>query len=575
MPDLCYGCMKEGSGKDICPNCGFDKNTQQKAPFLPLGKRLRDRYIVGKILLNSTDSVTYIGYDDKQKMVVNIREFLPAGLCTRDLNNDSLTPNEGSEATYSDYLEKFRTIYTKVKKFSELSAITNVIDIFDENNTVYAVEEVDDVIPFEEYIERSGDTMEWDAARPLFMPLLSALSQINQDGLFHLGVAPENLVVTSSGKIRLINFSINEVRRKGSKIADVLYSGCSAPEQYDENGVIDEQTEIYGFTATLFYALAGKLPADAVKRKDDGRLLISTSVVKKLPPHVVSALANGLQVDREQRITDFEAMRAQLSAAPTVKAIQEEIARPAVVPIVEEDTEEKKGISNFAWGLIAAVIALIIFSALGFMWISTNPFEGLFQPGVESTDPTDATATTEADTGEDFTYPRDSEFFRVPSFIGLKLEDAQAKAEESDGEYIVIRTIDDAFSDTVAEGFICEQSPEGRTTINRGKDGVTIAVTISKGSKNRVLPKVEGLTYESALQALTNEHLLTNVVMEFSDDVAENTVISYQNNNEGDTVEYGSSVTIVVSLGPEPESDTSSTSSELVHSDALSAVDDE
>lgn len=566
--------MKEGSGKDICPNCGFDKNTQQKAPFLPLGKKLRDRYVVGKILLNSTDSVTYIGYDEKQEMVVNIREFLPAGLCTRNVNDDSLVPNNGSEDVYADYLEKFKNIYTKVKKYSELSAVTNVIDIFEENNTVYAVEEVDDVIPFEEYIERSGDTMEWDTARPLFMPLLSALSQMNQDGLFHLGVAPDNLVVTSLGKIRLINFSINEIRQKGNKIADVLYSGCSAPEQYDEDGVIDEQTEIYGFTATLFYALAGKLPADAVKRKDDGRLLISTSVVKKLPPHVVSALANGLQVEKEQRISDFETLRAQLSAAPTVKAIQEEIARPAVVPIVEEDTEKKKGISNFAWGVIAAIIALIIFSVAGFMWISTNPFEGLFQQGGESVDPTDSTVATEPDMGEDFTYPKDSEFFRVPNFVGLKLEEAQQKAEESDGEYTVIRTIDDAFSDTVAEGFICEQSPEGRTTINRGKDGVTIAVTISKGSKERVLPKVEGLTYDQALKALTNEHLLTDVVMEFSDDVPENTVISYKDNKEGDKAEYGTAVTIVVSLGAEPDSDTSSVASDFVQSDALSMIED-
>ena len=165
----------------------------------------------------------------------------------------------------------------------------------------------------------------------------------------------------------------------------------------------------------------------------------------------------------------------------------------------------------------------------------------------------------------------------MPSFIGLKLEDAQKKAEESDGEYTVIRTIDDAFSDTVAEGFICEQTPEGRTTINRGKDGVTIAVTISNGSKQRVLPKIDNMTYEQALKALTNEHLLTDVVMEFSDDIPENTVISYKDKKEGDKVEYGSSVTVVVSLGPEPTSSDSSassnTSSEFTYSDAISFED--
>ena len=573
MPELCYGCMKENSGEDVCPFCGFDKNTQQKAPFLPLGKKLADRYIVGKIISNSTDSATYIAYDEEEKKTVNIREFLPAGLCTRSAD-DSIAPNEGSESTYSEYLSEFNTIYTKLKKFSELSATINILDIIQENNTVYAVEEVDEVIPFEEYIERMGESMDWDTARPLFMPLLSALSQLNQDGLYHFGVAPENLVVTASGKVRLVNFSITQVRQKGKKVADVLYSGCSAPEQYDEESTLDQQTEIYGFTATLFYALSGKLPADAVKRKDDGRLLISTNVVKKLPPHVVSALANGLQVDRKHRISDFETMRAQLSAAPTVKAIQEEIARPAVVPVIGEEPEEKKGLSNFACGLISAIVALVVFAAVGFFWLSTNPFDGMFQQSPDQTDPTSASASTEAELGEDFTYPKDSEFFRVPSFVGLKLEEAQKMAEDSDEEFFVVRTIDDAFSDTVAEGFICEQTPEGRTTINRGKDGVTISVTISKGSKQRILPQVEGRTYEQALQSLTNEHLITDVALEFSDDVAENNVISYKDHKAGDKVEYGSVVTLVVSLGKEPDESSSSETSSFTASEAISFLDD-
>ena len=43
----------------------------------------------------------------------------------------------------------------------------------------------------------------------------------------------------------------------------------------------------------------------AVERRKDSRLLMSTTTVKRLPPHVVSALANGLQVERENRITRF------------------------------------------------------------------------------------------------------------------------------------------------------------------------------------------------------------------------------------------------------------------------------
>lgn len=71
------------------------------------------------------------------------------------------------------------------------------------------------------------------------------------------------------------------------------------------------------------------MPKSAVERRKDSRLLMSTTTVKRLPPYVVSALANGLQVERENRITDFDELRSQLSVAHTAKAIQDEISRTA------------------------------------------------------------------------------------------------------------------------------------------------------------------------------------------------------------------------------------------------------
>lgn len=34
-------------------------------------------------------------------------------------------------------------------------------------------------IPFEEYIERSNGHLDWDIARPLFMPVISALEALH------------------------------------------------------------------------------------------------------------------------------------------------------------------------------------------------------------------------------------------------------------------------------------------------------------------------------------------------------------------------------------------------------------
>lgn len=553
MSELCLGCMNENNGEDICPNCGFDKHSDQLPPFLPLGTVLQDKYIVGRVLKSNTEHIKYIGFDKSTQAVIVIREFFPAGICTRTTSAPAVIVMPDKSEVYEKLHQDFLALHRNVARFKDLSALIHVFDIFSENATSYVIENSEEVIPFNEYIERSGGSLEWDTARPLFMPLLSALSKIHQSGLFHFGICPENLVITPSGKMKIDDFCIAAVRQAGKEIPAQLYSGSSAPEQYEQSKKLDEATDIYGFTATLFYALTGKLPADARKRKEDGRLLISTSVVKRLPPHVITALANGLQIDKATRIEDFETLRAQLSAAPTVKAIQEEIARPAVIPPHEEEGGKKKKLSNFSYGVIATIVALVIFSVAGFFWVSTNPFSGMFLQQPSGSDSSDTSSPTDTSVPEDYTYPKDSKYFRIPNFVNMKYEDAVKMAEES-GEYFVLRTTKDEFSETVPDGYISSQSPAGSTTVNRGKDGVTISVTVSMGSKSRELPKVEGLTLEKASEELAKQHFVANTQLEFSDTVEENTVIGYEKSfKEGQKLDYGSEVTIIVSLGKKPD----------------------
>lgn len=552
MSELCLGCMAKNNGEDVCPSCGFDKHSEQLPPFLPLGTVLQAKYIVGRVLGSTTEYIKYLGFDKSVDSAIVLREYFPAGICTRTAASPNVIVIPDKQETYDRLMQDYLSLHRNVACFKELSAIIPVYDIFNEYGTAYVVENYEEDIPFKEYMERSGGSLEWDTARPLFMPLLSALSKIHQKGLLHLGISPENLVIAPSGKMKIDNFSIPAARQNGKGIPAQLYSGSSAPEQYELSERLDESTDIYGFTATLFYALTGKLPSDARKRREDGRLLISTNVVKRLPPHVITALANGLQVDRSIRIRDFETLRAQLSAAPTVKAIQEEIARPAVVPQAEEISGKKK-LSNFGYGVIAAIVALIVFSAAGYFWISSNPFQGMFAPTPGTSNASDPTAPSDSSIPEDYTYPKDSEYFRVPNFVNQKFDDV-VKAAEANGEYFVVRTTNDEFSDTIPEGYICSQTPEGMTTVGRGNDGVTISVTVSKGPKQRELPKVEGLSLDKAAQALAEAGFITNTVLEFSDTAEENKVIGYEKSfKEGQKIDYGSEVTIIVSLGKKPD----------------------
>lgn len=560
MSELCLGCMNENQGEDICPRCQFPKNAVQASPYLPLGTVLKRRYIVGKVLDNRADSTRYIGYDQETKATVKIREFMPKGMFTRLEDSTVITVLQDKEKEFAQLHEKYLTLTRQVANFKNSAAIFPIYDIFQDNNTSYTVSVVEEVIPFAEYIKRSGGSLEWDVARPLFMPLLSALSTFNSKGLYHFAICPANLVVTPAGKVKIINFAINDIRQTGKQLPPQLFSGCSAPEQYESQAVLDESTDVYGFTATLFFALTGNLPADAIKRKEDSRLLMSTSVVKKLPPHVVSALAGGLQIEKSNRIADFETLRAQLSAAPTVQAIQEEIAKPAVLPPADTTaTQDKQKGSNFKVGVIAMLIGLIVFSVAGYFWYSQNPLDDLFKPNEDGTSAVEASDPLQPG---DLTYPADSEYFRVPSFIGKTVEQAKAEANaasntQSSGakEFYVVETIDETkvFSDTVPEGQICKQIPDANMTVSRGNDGVTISVTVSKGKQYRELPKVINTKKEAAAAALKKEGFIVNSTLDYSETIPEGTVISYVGNTkEGDKLEYGTTVTICVSLGVKP-----------------------
>lgn len=229
------------------------------------------------------------------------------------------------------------------------------------------------------YVERSNGHLEWDIARPLFMPVISALEALHKRGVGHYAIAPKNMYITASGKIKISGFASENERKRGtaSQIS-AFFRRCRLPNQYDDNFPLDDITDIYGFCATLFYALTGHMPKSAVERRKDSRLLMSTTTVKRLPPHVVSALANGLQVERENRITDFDELRSQLSVAHTAKAIQDEISRTASMNLTKSERTRKtsNGMSHASIIIIAAAITVLVLGIAGVFWLMQNPLAG-------------------------------------------------------------------------------------------------------------------------------------------------------------------------------------------------------
>lgn len=540
MGQLCLGCMKENLGEKICPFCGFDRESEQPAPFLPLGVKLQqDNYLVGRKIDNDAEGARYIGYSETMHSPVIIREFMPAGICGRAKGKTNVVVRGGFEAKYKELDDKFLSYYRTIARLRELSAVAPIFDIFTENGVSYVIEEYYDSIPFTEFVERRGGSIDWNTARPLFMPIIAALDSLHSAGIGHYGVSPENIVVTASGKLRLVGFAIDDIRRSGTNFEPELMDGCAAMEQYLDSSVLSEATDIYGFTATLFYALTGRLPENSCDRKPDGKLPIPTAVFKRLPSHVVTALAGGLQVSPQKRISSFEEMRNQLSSAPTVKAMRNEANRSAVQSeVAKQYTPKKSSVPAGAWVALSILLCVLILLVAAIIWMQQNPDKNIFDFG----------KTSEISEEISDTVPDDPNMIYVPDLTGKDFNEIVAR-QNADSDYVIIKANEETFSDKYSEGTIVEQSPEAGA---KAEKGVKIVVTVSKGLANRELPAVAGQSVETAVAALNAQGFIASPGSYTpSDTVDEGKVIGYENYNAGEMAPYGAKITLNISSGKE------------------------
>ncbi len=356
--------------------------------------------------------------------------------------------------------------------------------------------------------------------------------------------------------MKLGDFCIEAVRREGGRLPVDLVDGCAALEQYGQTETFQEATDVYGFTASLFYALTGTLPEKAIKRKEDARLLIPTGILKELPPHVVTSLANGLQVYPQKRTQTFERLRAELSASPTITAVIEETQS---IPKLTEDElrrikasehikepKEKKTLPVWGWILISSVVVLVIALVVLFFFnfYGGMPFNGsrekfIVDSGIE----TDSAVSQESV----FSSPT-SEISEVrmaaPNLVGKNYSVVKASSAQQVLDYEVISSRY-VFSDQIPEGNIISQTPKAGETMIKGG---TIVVEISQGPYKRILPNVAGMSYEQAEKQLRAQGFDVSYI--YQSDVLEfGYVIGYQDQSAGNELQYGAHIVLIVSSG--------------------------
>lgn len=561
--NLCMNCMGDTAGGEVCPNCGWNTHEPQMLHALPYGASLQGRYVVGRAQKSNGEGITYIGRDTVQNMTVEIREFFPQSFCRRGENGLAVEAAGGKETVFDNTLTTFLSYAREIAHMRDLSAIVPIFDIFEENGTGYTVSEWDESITLRYFVERSGGNLTWNAARQLFMPVLSALSNLHAAGISHLGISPESLKILQDGKMRLGDFYISSARRMNTEIPPELPAGCAAIEQYSQNVPVGEETDVYGFAASLFFALTGELPKEAIYRREDSRLLIPTELAKALPPHVITALANALQVDPEKRTKTFERLRAELSAAPTVTSTIEQTASITKLPPLPKKKKEEEGLPGFVWLLISCAVTLVIMALIVWIWFQMqSPMGTIEDTGASSS----SSAVSSEESGssasngvnssslQEDSNSSNQEMIEVPNLVDEDYDRILERISASESPEFTVRLADRAFSTTVEEGKIISQEPVSGETMVRGS---VIVVVVSQGAPTRELPRVAGLSLAEAAERVTAEGFVPVTEWREDDTIASGNVIGYQDHEAGEQLSYGSQVVLIVSSGTEEESSSS------------------
>jgi len=311
----------------------IDVSTKVDYVALPAGTMI-GRYRVVSVLGHGGFGITYLARDAQLDREVAVKEYLPAALAVRH-DGSSVLPRSTEVADdfgwgRGRFIEEGRTLAS----LHDAPSIVKVFDFLEANGTAYIVMELLRGRTLEDRVKADG-ALSPAGLQAMLEPLLAGLQKVHGAGFLHRDIKPANIVLDADGRPTLIDFGAARAAMadRTQTMTAIFTPGYAAPEQFASSAKQGPWTDIYGFSATLHFAITGHAPPSAYDRlMADTYKPLAALWPQGFPIRLLRGVDTGLSLAIEQRPATVAAWRALLhdeaaDSAPTL--VMAPAARPA------------------------------------------------------------------------------------------------------------------------------------------------------------------------------------------------------------------------------------------------------
>ena len=488
------------------------------------------------------------------------------------------------------FVQRFQKEAQAAAKLSHPNVV-NVYDVGEDRGLYYIVMELVEGITLKNYIQKKGK-LSVKEATSIAIQVSLGLEAAHNRGIIHRDVKPQNIMISTDGKVKLSDFGIAKAMNSNTITANVMGSvHYSSPEQV-RGGISDAKSDIYSLGITMYEMVTGRVPFDgdstvsiAIKHLQE-EMVSPSRYTPDLPYSLEQIILKCTQKNPERRyhnvgelIEDLKhslidpqgnfvriAPRAGAAAAavrtpqnqqaPRRLSREEEERRERARRRREEeyddddeddddDDDGKTGLEKaitIGGFLVGAIIVIILIVVIGNM-------TGLFHFGKPASSSSAASTSTSAEASPTAEASSSSEQAAVPNLLGMTVDEATTACNKLG---IGVRQTSTATSEQYDSGQIINQTIAEGTMVDKG---TTIDVVVSSGKADVTVPAgLTGSSQADAEASLESAGLVPDIELQYDDTVDVGNVIS-TSPAEGTSVPSGATVTLYVSKGRDTTND--------------------